>query len=237
MNRNDWERARPPSWRACRAGMPSWPFRLQLAARVIPPVPVRQCVISVPKRRRSHRRLRGVFADRPTAVTALTRIFLDEIERFLGDAVGLVPDASARPSLRPRLGAVSFLHRFGSALNHHVHLHACVTDGLFAFAIERLSLHAGHDGSPERIHIHAALTQARYMGRPRPEAQGHRLRAARRLRAESPAQTRRHGAGHRQSWQAGRRSIPCCSGREPGQGWWRCMTTTTRSRWHPTTCR
>ncbi|RLT20423.1 MAG: hypothetical protein DWI27_00450, partial [Planctomycetota bacterium] len=32
---------------------------------------------------------------------------------------------------RPRLGAVSFLHRFGSALNHHVHLHACATDGVF----------------------------------------------------------------------------------------------------------
>jgi len=27
--------------------------------------------------------------------------------------------------------AVSFLHRFGSALNHHVHLHVCVTDGVF----------------------------------------------------------------------------------------------------------
>ena len=26
---------------------------------------------------------------------------------------------------------VSFLHRFGSALNHHVHLHTCVTDGVF----------------------------------------------------------------------------------------------------------
>ena len=96
-----------------------------LADRVIPPVPVRQWVISVPKR------LRGFLADRPAAVTALTRIFLDEIERLLGDAVGLVPDASARSPLRPRLGAVSFLHRFGSALNRHVHLHVCVTDGLF----------------------------------------------------------------------------------------------------------
>ena len=48
-----------------------------LADRVIPPVPVRQWVISVPKR------LRGVLADRPAAVTALTRIFLDEIERTL----------------------------------------------------------------------------------------------------------------------------------------------------------
>jgi hypothetical protein len=32
---------------------------------------------------------------------------------------------------RPRHGGISFLHRFGSALNHHVHLHACVTDGVF----------------------------------------------------------------------------------------------------------
>ena len=40
--------------------------------------------------------------------------------------------AGDRPSVaRPRLGAVSFLHRFGSALNHHVHLHACATDGVF----------------------------------------------------------------------------------------------------------
>lgn len=96
-----------------------------LADHVIPPVPVRQWVISVPKR------LRGILADRPAAVTALTRIFLDEIERWLGAAVAIVPDAAARSSLRPHLGAVSLLHRFGSALNRHVHLHACVTDGLF----------------------------------------------------------------------------------------------------------
>jgi hypothetical protein len=32
---------------------------------------------------------------------------------------------------RARLGAVSFLHRFGSALNPHVHFHCVVIDGLF----------------------------------------------------------------------------------------------------------
>jgi hypothetical protein len=32
---------------------------------------------------------------------------------------------------RPRLGGISFLHRFGSALNHQVHLHACVADSFF----------------------------------------------------------------------------------------------------------
>ena len=39
--------------------------------------------------------------------------------------------SDAAEHARPRLGAVSFQHRFGSALNQHVHLHACVTDGVF----------------------------------------------------------------------------------------------------------
>jgi len=48
-----------------------------LVDHVIPPVPVRQRVISVPKR------LRGMLADRPAAVAALTKIFLTEIEQHL----------------------------------------------------------------------------------------------------------------------------------------------------------
>ena len=88
-------------------------------------MPVRQWVISVPKR------LRCFLADRPNAVAALTRIFIEEIERLLCTAAGPTR-AGDRPSVaRPRLGAVSFLHRFGSALNHHVHLHACAADGVF----------------------------------------------------------------------------------------------------------
>ncbi|MEI6506112.1 MAG: transposase [Planctomycetota bacterium] len=102
-----------------------------LADHVIPPVPVRQWVISVPKR------LRGMLADRPRAVAALTRIFLDEVERLLRAAAG-VPEAANTPSAsRPRHGGISFLHRFGSALNHHVHLHACVTDGVFLPAADQ----------------------------------------------------------------------------------------------------
>ena len=38
---------------------------------------------------------------------------------------------AAAGQARPRLGAVSFQHRFGSTLNRHVHLHAYVTDGVF----------------------------------------------------------------------------------------------------------
>jgi hypothetical protein len=60
-----------------------------LVDHVIPPVPVRQWVISVPKR------LRGFLADRPAAVAALTRIFIEEIERLLGAAAGVTSDACA----------------------------------------------------------------------------------------------------------------------------------------------
>jgi hypothetical protein len=101
------------------------PTAAHLVDHVIPPVPVRQWVISVPKR------LRGMLADRPRAVAALTKIFLAEIERLLLAASGFNPPANTPASARPRLGDISFLHRFGSALNYHVHLHACVTDGVF----------------------------------------------------------------------------------------------------------
>ena len=86
-----------------------------LVDHVIPPVPVRQWVISVPKR------LRCFLANRPEAVAALTKIFLAEIERLLSAAAAVTIDAAAPAAARPRLGAISFLHRFGSALNHHVH--------------------------------------------------------------------------------------------------------------------
>ena len=72
-----------------------------------------------------------MFADRPQAVAALTRIFLAEIERTLLTTCGVTHDAATLNAARPRLGGISFLHRFGSALNRHVHLHVCVTDGVF----------------------------------------------------------------------------------------------------------
>jgi len=72
-----------------------------------------------------------MLADRPAAVNALTKIFLDEIERLPSAAAGVTGAADTLTAARPRLGAVSFLHRFGSALNHHLHLRTCVTDGVF----------------------------------------------------------------------------------------------------------
>jgi len=47
-----------------------------------------------------------------------------EIERLLCAAAGVTHAVNTPTAAYPRLGAVSFLHRFGSALNHHVHLRA-----------------------------------------------------------------------------------------------------------------
>jgi hypothetical protein len=102
-----------------------------LVDHVILPVPVRQWVISLPKR------LRGFLGDGPKAVAAVTRILLDEIEKLLCHDRLRCPERlqgeeqATPPYPRPRLGAVSFLHRFGSGLNRHAHLHAAVTDGVF----------------------------------------------------------------------------------------------------------
>ena len=58
------------------------------------------------------------------AVNAVLHIFLHIVEATLrAHSPGAGP--------RARLGAVSFVHRFGSALNPHVHFHCCVLDGVF----------------------------------------------------------------------------------------------------------
>jgi thioesterase domain-containing protein len=66
-----------------------------LVDHVIPQVPVRQWVISVPKR------LRCFLANRPEAVAALTKIFLAEIERLLSAAAAVTstPRATSTTSL------------------------------------------------------------------------------------------------------------------------------------------
>jgi len=95
-----------------------------LVDHVIPPVAVRQWVISVPKRLRSPLaaaltlggcahpwRLRWFLAqrDRPEAVAALTNIFMREVERLVREAAGVASSPAAGDA--PRIGAVSFLHR------------------------------------------------------------------------------------------------------------------------------
>jgi hypothetical protein len=86
---------------------------------VLPRVPFRQWVLSVPKRVRWHLR------EKPAALNGLLGVFLRALETTLRQRS---PDAPAGA----RFGAVVFVHRFGSYLNSHVHFHVLVTDGVFS---------------------------------------------------------------------------------------------------------
>ena len=174
-----------------------------LADHVIPPVPVRQWVISVPKR------LRGMLADRPLAVAALTKIFLTEIERLLLTASGGAPDAETPGAPRPRLGGISFLHRFGSALNHHVHLHACVTDGVFVPAAAEAGLDAPPTFLPARPVAAADLAAL---------TERVRRRVIRFLPARSPARRRGRRRQSATPTAASSASATCCPGTKPPTG-------------------
>jgi len=78
-----------------------------LVDHVFPTRPVRQWVLSVPKR------LRYFLERDPQRAGAVLRIFLRVIEAQLRQSS---PGAGAGA----RLGAVTFVHRFGSSVNRHV---------------------------------------------------------------------------------------------------------------------
>ncbi|MFG1691364.1 transposase, partial [Gemmatimonadota bacterium] len=89
-----------------------------LVDHVIPNVPVRQWVLSVPKR------LRPYLHHRPRTASAVLHILLRALRATLREACPTAPPTAS-------IGAVSFLHRFGSSLNPHFHYHLIVVDGLF----------------------------------------------------------------------------------------------------------
>jgi hypothetical protein len=71
-------------------------------------------------------RLRPALRNHAALATRVLRIFIGSIERELC--------RSAAAPVSARIGAVSFLQRFGSSLNEHWHYHCCVSDGVFAAA-------------------------------------------------------------------------------------------------------
>jgi len=89
-----------------------------LTDHVLPRLPVRQWVLSLPKR------LRYPLQHDPEALDSVLRIFVDAIERHLREH-------SPGADRKARTGAVAFVHRFGSSLNQHTHFHVCVIDGVF----------------------------------------------------------------------------------------------------------
>lgn len=83
-----------------------------------PAVAKRRPVVSLPKR------LRYFLKTNPAAVSAVLHILLRVVQQELLKRCPDVPENA-------RLGAVSFIHRFGDALNEHIHYHCCVIDAVF----------------------------------------------------------------------------------------------------------
>jgi hypothetical protein len=92
----------------------------ELVTRVVPEVPVRQWVLSLPWA------LRLPVARDSTLLTKVARIFFEAIRDHLRAKVG-----GHGPGERVEVGAVTFVQRFGGALNLNPHLHVLVADGAF----------------------------------------------------------------------------------------------------------
>jgi hypothetical protein len=92
----------------------------ELVTRVVPEVPVRQWVLSLPWA------LRLPVARDSTLLTKVARIFFEAIRDHLRAKVG-----GHGPGERVEVGAITFVQRFGGALNLNPHLHVLVADGTF----------------------------------------------------------------------------------------------------------
>jgi hypothetical protein len=87
---------------------------------VLPAVPIRQFVLSFPFE------LSRLAATKPEVLRALARIHGEELARHYKQAAKKSGETG-----KLHAGAVTFVQRFGSSLNLHVHLHTCALDGVY----------------------------------------------------------------------------------------------------------
>ncbi|MES9858985.1 MAG: transposase [Sedimenticola sp.] len=90
-----------------------------LVDHLFPQVPVRQWVITLPKR------LRYYLLQDAELTGRVLQVGLRVIERTLREQCPGAPPTA-------KYGGVTYIHRFGSSLNTHLHYHSCMIDGLFA---------------------------------------------------------------------------------------------------------
>jgi len=94
-----------------------------LVDRVLPEVPIRQWVLTLPYRLRSRCAYDAALTS--TVLRAFIRALFAELRRR----------ARAQWDLRPeQCGAVTFIQRFGSALNLNLHFHTLALDGVYTYA-------------------------------------------------------------------------------------------------------
>jgi hypothetical protein len=120
-----------------------------LVDRVLPDVPVRQYVLTLPYE------LRRLAAFKADVLTALARMFVEAVF------------ASYRSQARrdgienPQCGSVNFVQRFGS-LNLHVHFHLLTLDGVFARDAQgRLVFHPARAPTLAQLDVILARTARR----------------------------------------------------------------------------
>ena len=89
-----------------------------LVDHVIPHVPVRQWVLSLPIP------LRVLLAEQPELITLVLQVVQRVVSRQLLQAARLKPDEGHG-------GAVTLIQRFGSAANLNIHLHGLLLDGVY----------------------------------------------------------------------------------------------------------
>src|SRR5262245_34737702 len=97
-----------------------------LIENVIPRIPVRQFVISFPKRIRHYLQTHAILQN-------VLKIVSDEIKKRL---ISCSPEVT-----NAQIGAVSFIQHFGNTLNLHPHFHILVADGVFSAAGEDILFH------------------------------------------------------------------------------------------------
>ncbi|MCP5083373.1 MAG: transposase [Alphaproteobacteria bacterium] len=119
----------------CRGFCPSCSSRRMietashLVDHVLPQVPIRQWVLSFPWP------LRLLFAARPEVLTQVLNVLIRALSTAVVKRAGLTRSAGGQT------GIVTFIQRFGSALNLNIHLHMLVPDGAYTFAHGQARFH------------------------------------------------------------------------------------------------
>ena len=114
---------------------------------VFPRLPVRHWVLSVPKRLRQ-------FLQRDGAeLNMVLRVF----QRVIAQSVQSNNLGAAQvDKVALHIGAIAFIHRFGSSLNQHVHFHVCVVGGVFEQVAGEGEADADVQASPPGVVFHPA---------------------------------------------------------------------------------
>jgi hypothetical protein len=121
-----------------------------LVDHIIPPVPVRQWVLSFPIP------LRILFAAQPQLLAPLLQVIHRIIASFLIKQAGLKRTAA-------NTGAVTLIQRFGSAANLNIHLHCLVLDGVYRNSEGRAAFHEVAAPTSEELQVLLAKIITRIM--------------------------------------------------------------------------